>query len=417
MPVPRSSQPISRRGAAAEARSSRVRPPPDPAQVSGSHASRSGLSPPYLPQLDGLRGLAVILVLLAHASVTDDLVGAAPFWRLVQVLRTGYVGVDLFFALSGFLITRLLLAERRRAGSINLRRFYVRRVLRIMPVYYISVLVVGAIWPTGPMLRTSLLLYGFNYYLPFQPTPYPLEHVWSLAVEEQFYLIWPLLVGVLPLARMRLATLVAAPLLAVGSAVLLASLVPDLLAGELIYTSLPTRAFSLLLGSYVATREFEGAPIRRGVAMPACLAGGAILLANVIGRAVHLVPPGGWYWCGALVGFGVFAVGIVATAAAPDAPPRMVAALSWAPLRFVGRISYGLYLYHLPILYGFGINQAAVGDGGVHAARLALAYGLAAVAATLSYYLVERPLLRRSPQVTRWIERMAVRDKQAVPSG
>ena len=337
----------------------------------------------------------------------DDLIGVAPVWRVVQVLRTGYIGVDLFFALRGFLITRLLLAERRREAGINLRRFYIRRLLRITPIYYLCVLVVGATWPTGPGLRASLLVYGFNYYLPFHPTPTPIEHVWSLAVEEQFYLVWPILVAMLPLARMRLVTLVLAPMLAVASAVLMASSLPDALAGELIYTSLPTRAFSLLLGSYVATREAEGAPVLVRTGLLTCLAGAGILALSVIGRAVHLIPAGGWYWCGALVGFGMFATGTVAAAAAPTAPGLLTAALSWPPLRFIGRISYGLYLYHLPILYYLGINQAALGGGGVHAARLLMAYGLAFIAATVSYYAIERPALRSSGRILWWLDRAA----------
>ena len=334
--------------------------------------SGSSRSVPYLPQLDGLRGIAVLLVLLAHGSNTVDVPLLAPFWKAVEILRTGYVGVDLFFALSGFLITRLLLDERRVTGGIDLRRFYVRRTLRIFPIYYLTILVVSFTWPTTPGLRLSLLAYAFNYYAPFYLTSYPLEHTWSLAVEEQFYLVWPMLLSALPLAALPLVTGKFAPTLALAVAAAFALLLPATLAGELIYMTLPTRMLSLMLGASLAVAESRRRPIGLRLSLLTMTAGSAVLLAGLTGRAVHLVPPGGVYWCFALVGYGAFAAGAVGAAA--DAWHPLVAALSWPPLRFVGRISYGLYLYHLPVLYlprdQSGRDKRAWRVGGTPAARL-----------------------------------------------
>ena len=362
--------------------------------------SRTSERLPYLPQLDGLRGIAVLLVLLAHGSNTVDLPLLAPFWHGVELLRPGHVGVDLFFALSGFLITRLLLEERRREGGINLRRFYVRRTLRIFPIYYFAVLLVSFTWPTRPGVRFSLLAYAFNYYLPFHPWPYPLEHTWSLAVEEQFYLLWPMLLASLPLVALPLATRTIGPAFAVGVAILFAALLPPVLAGELIHTSLPTRMFSLMLGAALAVAEGEGRAAGWRQCMFGLLAGAVILLATVAGRAAHLVPPGGIYWCFAIVGYGFLATGILGVAAASDAPAPVIAALSWHPLRLVGRISYGLYLYHLPIFFFLGINQAALDGAGVSARRLLLGYAVSVAVAAASYLLIERPLLRSRDRIT-----------------
>ncbi len=143
-----------------------------------------------IPLLDGFRALAVISVLLAHACQTHgfpELAGLAP------LLKHGELGVDLFFVISGFLITTLLIRERNRNGHVSLRNFYIRRSLRIFPVYYCSLLVVFLLQSLGVFhLKVSDWIGALTYTTNFLWTPsWELGHVWSLSIEEHFYLIWP----------------------------------------------------------------------------------------------------------------------------------------------------------------------------------------------------------------------------------
>jgi peptidoglycan/LPS O-acetylase OafA/YrhL len=166
----------------------------------------------FRPDVEGLRAVAVGLVLLAHAGV-----GAA---------RGGYIGVDLFFVVSGYLITRLLVAELDRQGTVSLARFYARRVKRLMPQAVLAIAAVVAVAPLvlSPVRATTVAgdvaaagLYGMNWRLSGEAVDYfstiqdgPLDHFWSLAVEEQFYAVWPLLLLVSGRARRGAALAVGA---------------------------------------------------------------------------------------------------------------------------------------------------------------------------------------------------------------
>lgn len=167
-----------------------------------------------LPSLDGLRALAIAIVCLSHMADSSGLNGAA--WRFQRSLAIGGLGVRIFFVLSGFLITTLLVREFDRSGTLNLRRFYLRRTLRIFPAYYAFLLFVVGV--------TALGLYRFHYQdglAPFTyttdyffPQPTTFGHTWSLAVEEQFYLLWPitfLLLGMRRAPRFAVAIMLLCP--------------------------------------------------------------------------------------------------------------------------------------------------------------------------------------------------------------
>lgn len=365
--------------------------------VQNDEAKRSG----YLPQLDGVRGYAMLLVVLAHLPRPVDSVPAALIWQAEHALKLADIALDAFFLLSGFLITRLLLDERRRTGRIDLRQFYLRRALRIFPIYYIAAIVVTLLWPTSFSRGAALFTYTYNIYLPFHPQPYPLEQTWSLAVEEQFYLLWPLLLILLPPRWLGRTTLIALPAVAISTAIGFALLLNPSLAAELDYTMLPTRILPLALGCFLAVIEAGGRHLGLRTAAASSVAGGCLLLAAVTGRATGIIPGGGWFWAIILPSISLISFGLVAALISPAAPAWLLAPFRWATARFMGRISYAMYLVHIPILFALGINAAALDGGPVPLRWSALAIFLSLLIAIASLYLVERPLSRLKSRIGR----------------
>ena len=357
----------------------------------------------YLPCLDGLRALAVILVLAAHFPPITGAPASFGMWSVAQSLRTGALGVDLFFALSGFLITRILLRQRLMRGGFSLRVFYARRALRILPIYYLTVvaciLYFGTAWPQ----TLGALTYTINYILPFHPEPFVLEHSWSLAVEEQFYLVWPLVLARVPLHWLPRLTGLVVPLAALAASLLFAMLTDGPIGSQLVYMSTPSRIITLSLGAYLAVREQRQSPMRSLECVCLLVGGvGGLVLAVALRRFGVLVP-GGPYWCAITLASGMAASGCVAALVfgRDDAVGLLRAVLSVRPLRYIGAISYGLYLYHLPILYALRINPAAVDWHGAPAPLALLAVVLTGLVAVLSFHLIERPLLRLKNRLRR----------------
>lgn len=352
--------------------------------------------PRHLPELDGLRAVAVLLVLWAHFPYVTSSPASFAFWKVSQVLRTGYIGVDLFFVLSGFLITRILLAERDATGSISFARFYLKRALRIFPIYYLCVAIYAVTFAHGDGDVLGLATYTFNYYKPFHPAPSALEHTWSLSVEEQFYLLWPLIVSATPRSWGRTLTGAVVPLVGFAVALGVASSLDSEVAATVIYMSGPTRMVSLSLGAYLAYREvaMDRLAVPRAAGLVAL--GAALLAADNAGRALHVIPAGGYYWCLALAGYAAFSTGAVALLIGGDTEVLgpLKAMLRLPPLRYIGRISYGLYLYHYLILFLFGLAPYETEGIGAGFVRTALALVATFAVAGLSYELLELPLLR-----------------------
>ena len=351
----------------------------------------------HLPFLDGLRAIAVLMVIGVHFPYMTGVPGSKTLWSFDQAIRGGFIGVDLFFVLSGFLITRILLRQRMQKGRFSFRVFYGRRALRIFPIYYASILFCAAMFPMTWPEAGSLIVYGFNYYQPLHALPHPMEHTWSLAVEEQFYIAWPIVLAVVPLRWGRAITGIAVPLLAVAAAITFASLFQGQLASDLIYMSTPTRMMSLSAGAFIAFCEQQNWPVPRWACLSSLAAGVCLLGADQLLRKAGWVAAAGPYWVIATAGYALASSGVIATLVfgygAIVQAARAV--LTLRPLRYVGRISYGLYLYHLIVLYSLGLNDAARGGAdGAPALRVLEAALLTTACAMLSYHLVEQRLLR-----------------------
>ncbi len=343
--------------------------------------ARADRTDTFRPDIEGLRGIAVLLVLLFHASLAG--------------LSGGFIGVDVFFVISGFLITGLLVRERERTGRIGFRAFYARRVRRLLPAGMLALVVtLGASFLLiAPLDRASAALdaaaaalsvgnirfaLASGDYFAAVGEPSPFLHFWSLAVEEQFYLVWPALVVIAAaLGGVRRGLGVA--LVAVIAASFAADLVVTREAVGWAFYSLPTRAWQLALGGLlaVAARPLDGVPSP----LRACLgwAGLAALAAAAVAFDGSLAYPGAWALAPTV------ATGALIVAGTARRGPALL--LTTRPLRFLGRISYSLYLWHWPIL----MLPAAAIDGELPPVeRVALA-SLAVAVAWASWRFVEEP--------------------------
>ena len=381
--------------------------------------------------LDGLRAVAVALVLVYHL--------------LPGLLPGGMVGVDAFFVISGFLITSLLLVERRTTGRIDAGRFWIRRLRRIVPALLVAVAAtVSAAACLGgdvllavrrQVLGSVLLVYnwveiaaGSSYF--DQTQPLLLTNVWSLAVEEQFYLVWPLVVIALLARGVSRRRVRAGALLALGlslaSAAWALRLVRDGAPVSRVYMGTDTRAFGLMLGAAWALwhgRATEGADLEpqpaglrrvRGAAGWAGLAG-LLVLARFAGETTA---DGGSGPEPALIIASACTLAVVQAltgeVAGADGPARRLMSLLEArPLKWLGERSYGLYLWHWPlgVLAFYAIPPTA--------APRAVAVGvlgLTLCAAELSHALIETPV-RRDGLLVRLRRVARLRPRQMVPAG
>jgi len=358
----------------------------------------SGLA--YLPQMDGLRGLAVLLVIWSQTPFLIEMPATRVLQDLALKLSLGHFGVDLFFVLSGFLITRILIDDIDRHGRVSFRDFYIRRMLRIFPAYLISIAVYLLCFE--PRGLWALLTYTFNIYHPLNPAPHPLENTWSLSVEEQFYLVWPFLIAMLPRWAGWRVTALGVPLLAFGFGCLIAYFLDGPVAGELVYRSTPVRMMSLSLGAALAYRENAGKPVAEWISWAVMAAGGLVLALGLKLRSAGLIDAQGDFQVVSTTGFALISYAVVALLVAPRSgiARRFAASLTVAPLRFIGRISYGLYIYRSLILYLLGIPLYQSQVHGAPALLVLAFLGLSFGLATLSWFLIEAPILKLKARLT-----------------
>jgi len=347
---------------------------------------------PHLPALDGMRGVAILGVLLFH---TGHLPG-------------GFLGVDLFFTLSGYLITGLLLREVEATGAVSLLTFWGRRIRRLLPALVTMLAGVAVVvWVAGPpdLVRTTLAdgpwvqLNLANWHLLAESAGYwdrfgsdrVFEHLWSIAVEEQFYLLWPPVLLVIARFAKRPESWVAvvAATASIGSLALMVTLAG---AGDpsRVYTGTDTRAFSLLLGAAMAA-----GPVRAAVARAVAGRVGAVsaLVAAGIGVSWSLADgtTSRWLFTGGLFAHSLAAALLIGLCV--QAPRTWVAkVLSWQPLRWFGLISYSLYLWHWPVFVVLSRERTGLDGWPRTAVVCAVSIGLA----VLSKYLVEDPIRFRA---------------------
>ncbi len=351
---------------------------------------------PHLPALDGLRGLALLGVLLFHAD------GALP---------GGYLGVDLFFVLSGYLITSLLVAEQRDTGRIDLYAFWVRRCRRLFPALLSlmpAVAIYGKFFARPEDLQAlrnealASLAYVANWraiigeksYWQLFSAPSPLEHTWSLSIEEQFYVVWPLLaVWLLPRRGSRALLVVSLVLVVVSAAAMWLLFLPG--DNSRVYLGTDTRMGAIVAGAALAicwspSRALETTRVRTldavGVVAALVLAAAWCFL-----RGTDPLLYRGGFWVTELC------VLVLIACAAVGKRSFVARALSIRPLTWLGSLSYGVYLWHWPVNVFVSAERLHLHGFGLQAVRFGVTFAIALA----SYRFLEQPIRRHGVPFSR----------------
>ena len=362
-----------------------------PKQKSG--AEKDG----FRPDIEGLRGLAVSLVVLFHAGLLSN---------ASTQLTGGFIGVDLFFVVSGFLITGLLIRERERTGRISFSRFYARRVRRILPAAAVVLLITlplasglvtlvqrPSVMEDGASAALSIANIRFamttDYFNPVNYSPF--LHFWSLGVEEQFYFVWPALLAVVAWKFPRAGAALALSVVLVAS--FAASLIITDISAPTAFYMLPTRAWQLAAGGLLAifsgSLDWLPGAIRGMFKTLLAFMGWAALAALV--TAAFAIDNTSTPYPGMAAVVPTLA-GVVLIASGPESMGPGVL-LRLMPIRFLGKISYSLYLWHWPILILGGFYLVGPLDSISPEQAVALA-ALSIPVATLSWFFVEEPFRR-----------------------
>jgi peptidoglycan/LPS O-acetylase OafA/YrhL len=353
----------------------------------------------YQPALDGVRAFAVLAVFAYHLDAG---------WAV-----GGYLGVDTFFVLSGFLITSLLVGEFSQRGGISLGGFWARRARRLLPallLVLVAVAVYGALQVPGDQLDRlrgdglATLFYGANWrfiasgqsYFDLFSEASPLRHMWSLAIEEQFYLVWPLITfACLRLARGRRWLLGGVCVTGAAASIATMAMLYDSSDPSRAYYGTDGRAHLLLIGAGLALILSRWSPsrgVQRSTVRAFGLVGGVACLAFF----VRVPDTAAWMYRGGYAVFGV-CVALVIAAAVQPGTFALRSLLSQAPIVWIGRISYGLYLWHWPVIVVASPARTGLDGASLTVLRVGLTFAIA----TASFYLVEQPI-RRGVLRGRW---------------
>ena len=312
----------------------------------------------------------------------------------------GYLGVSTFFTLSGFLITKILVAEWESRGRIDLLHFWTRRARRLMPAAFVGLMIIAlfGVFAADPVQLARLrsdglgaLLYVANWRLLYSGQSYaelfssasPITHLWSLAIEEQFYLLYPLLLLVLlrGVRGGRRALMASLAVLACASALWMAWLYSSAGDPSRVYYGTDTRAAELLVGAVLAVALGH----RAGARSPLLSTLGIAALGVTLAVWWRATPHASWLYEGGFFGYALVSALLVAASLAPGPASSL---LSLAPLRWLGRISYGVYVYHWPIYLWLDADRTGLDPWPLFGLRILVTLALAA----LSSQVIERPV-------------------------
>ncbi|QNA83234.1 acyltransferase [Sphingomonas sp. So64.6b] len=331
----------------------------------------------YLPELDGLRALSVGFVLLVHAS----------YGRL----QGGFLGVDIFFVISGYLITRLMMLERAATGRVDLREFYLRRVFRIIPPLLACLILAMLLW-TGTLAdRLPVAVAVMAFFANFLPAEMlgSLGHTWSLAIEEQFYVVWPI-VFILASHRVSKSAAIIAALVIVSAVAIRFAMLAAGYPPVLLYTFTPARTDGLMLGCLLAITETAlSARVPQRLLRPLAWACFVAIVATLFFAQrdfMQEVAP-------AFTLFALLAAALIFTVPRLADGDPLRRAFASPVARYFGRRSYGLYLYHYPIFHAAEAYRQP-GNLTNYLLVVAVEVALSLIVTELSWRFLEQPMLR-----------------------
>jgi peptidoglycan/LPS O-acetylase OafA/YrhL len=387
--------------------------PPTAEPITTEPPTTQGPRLAHIKGLDGLRGLAVLLVVAFHFSPTR--------------MPGGFLGVDVFFVLSGFLITSLLVVEFAGHTRIDFVSFWMRRARRLVPALIVVVAVIGiVVWIQGDPVATgnlrgdglASLFYVANWRFIFSgqsyfeqfigAAPSPLRHTWSLAIEEQYYLVWPLVVAGIGLfvarigrpARLRAAIVATCVVGAIASATLMFVLYVPGGDPSRVYYGTDTRVHLLLIGSALGALTSGTIVLARPWASRLISIGAWVAVVILAVLTLKVGSDASWLYRGGYLVFGLM-IALVIVKIASDRAGVMGRIFSTPPLVGLGLISYGVYLWHWPI--SIWVDSKWLGASGI--VLLLVRSALTLAVSLASYYIIERPIrrgaLRRLPRVVR----------------
>jgi len=362
----------------------------------------------YVPQLDGLRFVAFLLVFLVHMPRAQGYFPDSPFLEgfFINLRTFAGLGVDLFLVLSAFLITTLLLLEYQREGRVSLKDFFVRRTLRIWPLYYFALLLGFLILPLLDLVPPDFGTPRYDHLVRWHLFPFMvflgdfstafgwyakspmLSHLWTISLEEQFYVFWAVMFGLMYRGRGRFLLLATVGLLMFSIlARISAVLIP--IPHPFIWTALPTRLDPMVFGAGLAFLRFHRPPGRRWWWVKVALGTGLLFLIPLGGphqkQTLNVV----WQYLASAGGFT-----LLLDAALSGGTFGRILALG--PMTELGKVSFGLYVYHrVCISLAEGMLDYSGADGGFEAWLGVLVVGFAATVAVslVSYRVLERPFL------------------------
>lgn len=338
----------------------------------------------YIKGLNALRALSVALVIMSHVGILATV--SSPLLKSFFTVFNALTGITFFFVISGFLITSLLIAEHEKTGHVDIKHFFIRRALRILPLYYLALLIAAMFGIFGiQKIPPTALLHGVTYTYNFvqqQNNVGFLSHLWSLAVEEQFYLIWPFLFVLLVNKPWRLVAVCVAATATCYMVVMSFNWANPI--HNIYYTGrwfIPA-AYSIFIGCAFALILRHSARAKAFLSSWRCFAAALLMLCTPLFFSRLLGSLNSQY----LVAIGVaFLISWIAT----NQERRLVLALDWKPLEYLGKISYGLYVWQ-----GIFTGNGNIDSHHWPPQPFAIGVALTLVVSVISYHWFEMPFLR-----------------------
>lgn len=344
-----------------------------------------------IKSFDSLRAYGALCVMFAHMPRLGDSTFARYFDNSIAQFSIGYILLDMFFVMSGYLISSIILKAKEK-GTFSFREFYINRTLRIFPIYYLTILIVAVFITTEGLWYP--LFYVANYYFALNIHVHPLNHTWSLAVEEHFYLLWPLILTTFSNQTCKKILLFAIPAIAVLTVIIVPHFLPYSNAHEIIILGTTTRWFSISLGSYLAFKSDWLNNLSRKNVITIIGITAMVYLIFYLMPVIPLLKEIPKYTKKVMIA-PFISLGIIILWYRLD----YVRETFFKKLivnnvaDYIGKMSYGIYLYHYPILYYFNLVDW---QGGVtyNALKYWLVIALILACAAISYHFIELPLLK-----------------------